>query len=295
MPELPEVETVVRGLRPVLEKARLARVSLARPDLRFPLPEGFVQYLTGRKVKTLSRRGKYILATLDEGTTWITHLGMSGRFTIDAPDGEAAAERRASAGQAGHEGGFAFADKHDHVLIETDKGARLRFNDVRRFGFMDLAAPGTLDTNRHLAELGPEPLSRAFTAEHLLAEAKGRTAPLKTFLLDQKIVAGLGNIYVSEALFSARLSPLKPAGELTKVAAERLVRGVRRVLEAAIEAGGSSLRDYVQASGELGYFQHQFAVYGKEGEPCEGCRCEFGVERIVQSGRSTYWCPRKQK
>ncbi|MBL8669477.1 MAG: bifunctional DNA-formamidopyrimidine glycosylase/DNA-(apurinic or apyrimidinic site) lyase [Alphaproteobacteria bacterium] len=290
MPELPEVETVVRGLRPHLLAAPIARVEQRRPDLRFPFPARFAERLTGRSVTSLDRRAKYILATLDDGVRWLVHLGMSGRFTVDGPGA-----RRASSGQSGRSDGWAVHDAHDHVVVVLADGAVLRFNDARRFGFMDLIEPSDLATHPRLIGLGPEPLEATFDARALESALAFKATPLKAALLDQKVVAGLGNIYVSEALFRAGLSPRRLACTVQGAKADRLCAAIKSVLSEAIEAGGSSLRDYVQATGELGYFQHRFAVYDREGQPCEGCTCRTGIQRLVQSGRSTFFCPKRQR
>lgn len=280
MPELPEVETVRRGLLPVLMGRRLVQVEQRRPDLRFPLPYQFGRRLEGRRVLGIGRRGKYLLIGLDGAETWLAHLGMSGRFCIDGAD----------AGPAG---------AHDHLLFATDDGARLRFCDPRRFGFMDLVADGAIAIHPHLAGLGPDPLGDDFDAGWLAGRLAGRRAPLKAAILDQRVVAGMGNIYASESLFRARLSPLRMAGTVVGAPAERLVVAIRETFAEAIEAGGSSLRDHRQPSGELGFFQHRFAVYGRPGEPCPGCRCDVartgGIRRILQSGRSTFYCGHRQR
>jgi formamidopyrimidine-DNA glycosylase len=283
MPELPEVETVRRGLAPHLTGARLARVTANRGDLRFPLPEGFVQRLTGARVGELSRRGKYILAPLDRGDTLTIHLGMTGRFEVNdgaPPDAP---------------GGFALAapadPKHAHVVFETEAGTRLTYFDARRFGYMDLVGSDALDHHPRFVGMGPEPLGPGFHTDYLAGAFAGRRQGAKTLLLDQRRVAGLGNIYVSEALHRARISPVKPAGEIARRRIADLVGAVRSVLEAAIAAGGSTLRDYASVEGELGYFQHDFRVYGREGEPCPTPRCRGLIERLVQSGRSTFHCP----
>ncbi|MBT3399776.1 MAG: bifunctional DNA-formamidopyrimidine glycosylase/DNA-(apurinic or apyrimidinic site) lyase [Rhodospirillaceae bacterium] len=296
MPELPEVETVVRGLRPALEGKRLTRVELRRPDLRFPFPEGFAERLRGRTVTEVVRRAKYILIRLDSGETWLAHLGMSGRFTVTPGRSEGAT---ASAGQAGHNSGWALAEKHDHVLVEAEDGGRIIYNDTRRFGFMDLIAPGGEADSPHLRALGPEPLSADFTPEYLAGALRGKRTPIKAALLDQRVVAGIGNIYACEALWRAGISPRRSAHTIAGGRAERLVGAVCDVLTEAIEAGGSSLRDYVQTDGELGYFQHRWAVYDQAGETCAKC-VEAGIEdcrisRIVQSGRSTFYCSRQQR
>ncbi len=286
MPELPEVETVVRGLRPHLEGRRLVRVVQRRADLRFPLPPGFAERLTGRRVLGLGRRGKYMLVRLDGAEVLLCHLGMSGRLLLGRPDD----------GPLG---------PHDHVTFETDAGVRIRFNDARRFGIMDLVAEKDLAGHRLLRVLGPEPLDEAFDGGLLAAAFEGRRTPLKAALLDQRVVAGLGNIYVSESLFFAGLSPRRRAYTVQGRRADRLARAIRDVLTRAIEAGGSSLRDFVRADGELGYFQHHWAVYDREGEACPGCDCRRaggaggdgggGVRRIVQSGRATFYCPARQR
>lgn len=282
MPELPEVETVRRGLVQTLQGRRLARVLVRRPDLRFPLPPHMAHRLTGRRVERLDRRAKYILAHLDDGQVLLLHLGMSGRMTVvETPPG-----------------GYV-PDTHDHIVLQTDAGATVAFNDARRFGSADLVAAQALDDHWLLKGLGPEPLDDGFTGPVLSAALAGRITPIKAALLDQRTVAGLGNIYVCEALFHARLSPKRSAHTVAGTRAERLVAAIKQVLARAIEAGGSTLRDYVQASGELGYFQHSFAVYGRVGEACPGCRCAVdqtgGIQRIVQSNRSTFYCPRRQR
>ncbi len=282
MPELPEVETVRLGLTPAMEGRRILKAAAHRPDLRFPLPENFAARLTGARVERLERRAKYLLAHLDTLETLLMHLGMSGRFTID----EEAAD-----------GGAALI-KHDHVVFEMEgrgkqKGARIVFNDPRRFGFMDLIPAAAADQCRFLAALGPEPLSNAFSPAWLDETLGGKATSIKAALMDQRVVAGLGNIYVCEALYRAGISPKRLARTIPGARAARLAPAVRAVLEDAIRAGGSSLRDYRRANGELGYFQHAFRVYGREGEPCSGCG--GAVRRIVQSGRSTFYCPACQR
>lgn len=276
MPELPEVETVRRGLQPVLEGRILADVIQRRPDLRFPLPDRMAERLRGCRIIHVGRRAKYILAELDNGDVLIVHLGMSGRMTI-------------------HEGVAPAADRHDHVEFVTDRGVTVRFNDARRFGVMDLVASDGLHVHPLLAGLGPEPLGNEFNEAALSAALAGRRTPIKAALLDQRVVAGLGNIYVCEALWSAGISPKRQAHTIPGVRAARLVPAIREVLQAAIAAGGSSLRDYVQASGELGYFQHQWRAYGREGEPCGREGCAGTIRRIVQSGRSTFYCALHQR
>jgi formamidopyrimidine-DNA glycosylase len=287
MPELPEVETVRRGLEPVLAGATLTRVEARRPDLRFPLPDGFVQRLTGARIERLGRRAKYLLAPLDRGDTLVMHLGMSGRFEI------AGAEATRQPGEFHY---AAPADpKHAHVIFETDGGARVTYFDPRRFGYMALIPTDQLAASPWFAGLGPEPLGPAFTTRHLARAFAGRRQSVKASLMDQRIVAGLGNIYVCEALFRARISPLKPAGEVGARALGKLVAAVKTVLDEAIEAGGSTLRDYAAADGALGYFQHRFSVYGREGEPCPSPGCRGKIVRIVQAGRSTFYCPSCQR
>jgi formamidopyrimidine-DNA glycosylase len=280
MPELPEVETVVRGLRPCLEGRRLARVQQRRADLRFPFPENFAARLEGRRVDRIGRRAKYILMHLDDGQVLLCHLGMTGRMTVTT-----ATETP--------------LDKHDHVILTTEEGREVRFNDARRFGIMDLVPEAGLDAHPLLAGLGPEPLGNDFNGPELARRLAGKRSPIKAALLDQRVVAGLGNIYVCESLFFARLSPRRKAYTVQGGRAERLAHAVREVLGRAIEAGGSSLRDYVQVSGELGYFQHSWAVYGREGAPCPGCDCDpaasGGVRRMVQSNRSTFYCAMRQR
>jgi formamidopyrimidine-DNA glycosylase len=270
MPELPEVETTVRGLAGMLDGERLARVEVNRADLRRPFPEDLVQRLTGARVTGLGRRAKYGLIHTDRGVTMVFHLGMSGRWRIDP-------------GELG---------KHDHLVLQTESGARLALNDARRFGSVDLVESDALDAWPAFAALGPEPLGPELTPEHLHAAFKGRVSTIKLLLLDQRIVAGLGNIYVCEALFRARIDPRKAAGKVSKPALARLVPAIRAVLEEAISAGGSSLRDFAQPDGELGYFASRFDVYGREGSPCT---CGGVVKRIVQGGRSTWFCPKCQR
>jgi formamidopyrimidine-DNA glycosylase len=273
MPELPEVETVRRGLAPVLVGRVFERVEQRRPDLRFPLPENFARRLTGRRVERIVRRAKYMLLHLDDGSVLLCHLGMSGRMTI--VEQVPGAERLP-------------LDRHDHVIFTTGAGTEIRFNDARRFGIMDLIAEAALEAHPLLRALGPEPLGNDFNGPALAAALKGKRTPIKAALLDQQVVAGLGNIYVCEALFFAGLSPRRLAYTVQGNRAEKLAAAVRQVLTRAIEAGGSSLRDYVQASGELGYFQHEWAAYGREGEACRGCGA--AIKRVVQSGRSTFYC-----
>jgi formamidopyrimidine-DNA glycosylase len=284
MPELPEVETVRRGLAPTLEGARLERVEARRPDLRFPLPEGFVQRLTGARIERLDRRAKYLVARLDRGEALVMHLGMTGRFEIAGP---------AAPGRRPGEFHYAAAadPKHAHVVFTTDAGAVVTYFDPRRFGYMSLVELEGFDAHPWFAGLGPEPLGEAFSAEHLRGAFAGRQQNVKATLLDQRIVAGLGNIYVCEVLHRAGVAPEKPAGQVSKAKVAAIVDAVRVVLAEAIEAGGSTLRDYAAADGALGYFQHSFRAYGREDEPCPKDGCRGVVRRIVQSGRSTFFCP----
>jgi formamidopyrimidine-DNA glycosylase len=279
MPELPEVETVRRGLLPVLEGAVIARAEVNRPDLRWPLPDRMADRLTGRRVVALRRRSKYILADLDSAETLLVHLGMSGRMLISG----------AQLGTFYHD--HPAPQKHDHVVLHMANGARVTFNDARRFGAMDLMPTATAEAHPLLAGLGPEPFGNDFNEPYLAARLQGRRTPIKAALLDQRIVAGLGNIYVAETLYRARISPLRLAGDLSEVQAHGLVPIIREVLAEAIEAGGSSLRDFRQANGELGYFSKHFQVYDREGDPCETPGCNGTIARTVQSGRSSFWCP----
>lgn len=276
MPELPEVETVKRGLQPFMEGRRLLRVEQRRPDLRWPLPVDFVTRLEGKRISHMERRAKYILVHLEEGTVLLWHLGMSGRVTIDQVRPEP-------------------LDKHDHVVFTMEDGTVIRFNDHRRFGAMDLTSEAELPAHKLIAALGPEPLSNAFNGPVLAAALAGKRTPIKAALLDQRVVAGLGNIYVSEALFRSGISPLREAKNVQGIRAERLATAIRAVLEEAIVAGGSTLRDHARPDGELGYFQHSFRVYDREGVPCPNDPAHGPIRRIVQSGRSTFYCPRCQR
>jgi len=279
MPELPEVETVMRGLRAALEGRRIVRAVAHRADLRWALPVGLARRLTGARVLGFRRRGKYMLMRLDGGDSVLLHLGMSGRMLVE---------------RAGRND----VTLHEHLVMETDEGWRVGFVDPRRFGSVDLVPTAEEDAHRLLAELGPEPLDAAFDVTSLSEALAGKRTPIKAALLDQKIVAGLGNIYVCEALFRAEISPLRSAHTVPGARAMRLVPAIKDTLTEAIAAGGSSLRDYVQPDGELGYFQHAWKVYGREGEMCERCPgkpvCQ-GIRRVVQSGRSTFYCPRVQR
>ncbi len=299
MPELPEVETVRRGLAPVMEGSRIRAVELRRPDLRFPFPDGFVQHLVGQHVDRLERRAKYLLAHAGN-VVLAMHLGMSGRFSIiPSAKGAPLSAAPVQPGAFVHDAGG--NSVHDHVVFDFESGARIVYNDARRFGYMTLIAPDELHSHPLFRDLGPEPLSPALTPEHIARHAHGRIQPLKSFLLDQRNIAGLGNIYVCEALFRARLSPFAPSGRLAtargrpSAGAARLAAAIREVLQEAIAAGGSSLRDHRGVDGTLGYFQHTFAVYGREGEACLRTDCSGTVHRAVQNGRSTFYCPRCQR
>ncbi|WP_425050936.1 bifunctional DNA-formamidopyrimidine glycosylase/DNA-(apurinic or apyrimidinic site) lyase [Psychromarinibacter sp. S121] len=282
MPELPEVETVRRGLLPVMEGFAIDAADVRRPDLRWPFPERMAERLAGKTVTALRRRSKYILADLSSGETLIVHLGMSGRMLISGR----------MPGDFFHD--HAPTEKHDHVVLEMGSGARITFNDARRFGAMDLWPTETLEEHWLLKPLGPEPLGNAFHEDYLAERLRGRNTPIKSALLDQNVVAGLGNIYVCEALFRAQVSPRRKAGRISDKRVRSLVPIIRDVLTEAIAAGGSSLRDYRQTSGELGYFQHTFRVYGREGLPCTTPGCGGTIARITQSGRSTFFCPKCQ-
>ncbi len=286
MPELPEVETVRRGLEPVLTGARLTRVRQNRPDLRFPFPDRFVQRLEGATVERLDRRAKYLLMPLSTGETWVSHLGMTGRFTLD---GEQLGEFEEPAPIAG---------KHEHVslcAVRDGVTTRVGFADARRFGFMGLIPTAYVEAHPWFAALGPEPLGNGFSGAHLAEVFSGRKQNIKVSLLDQRNVAGLGNIYVCEALYRARISPLVAAGKVSKPRLETLAAVVRDVLNEAILAGGSTLKDFANADGGQGYFQHRFDVYGREGQPCLADGCSGVIRRTVQGGRSTFWCPVCQK
>lgn len=282
MPELPEVETVRRGLAPAMEKRRILSAQANRPDLRFPFPENFAGRLTGAQVDRIDRRAKYLLVRLGSGETLLMHLGMSGRFSIHADD------------ISRQPGDFVYAPaadpKHDHVVFDLEGGVKVTYNDPRRFGFMVMFPTQDETTVSYLKDLGPEPNGNAFSSARLLEQFEGRKSPLKAGLLDQSVVAGLGNIYVCEALWRARISPKRLCANLGEARAERLAVAVREVIREAIDAGGSTLRDYAGADGAMGYFQHRFDAYGREGEACH--RGDGGViRRIVQSNRSTFYCP----
>ncbi len=283
MPELPEVETVMNGLRPSMEGGVISQAHVRRPDLRWPFPDNMAERLTGARVMKLRRRSKYILADLDTGETLLVHLGMSGRMTVSGDP----------LGQFAHE--HPSQEKHDHVVFDMESGARITFNDPRRFGAMDLLPTDTAEAHKLLQVLGPEPLGNDFHDSHLIAAFKNKKSPVKSALLDQRIVAGLGNIYVCEALFRAGISPMCVSKEISVDDISQLVVVIREVLRDAIAAGGSSLKDFRQANGELGYFQHTFDVYGREGQPCKRESCVGNVQRVVQSGRSSFYCDQCQR
>lgn len=270
MPELPEVETTVRGLRPVLDGRRIASFQLRREDLRWPFPPDLRQRMTGAGVTALGRRAKYGLVETDRGDTMVFHLGMSGHWRVDPSE----------------------IGKHDHVVIETDEGRRLALNDHRRFGFIDVVRTDGIETYAPFAKMGPEPLGKDFDGAYLALALERRAAPIKALLLDQRIVAGLGNIYVCEALHRAKIAPGRAGGHIARARLDRLVEAVKAVLRAAIEAGGSSLRDYVRPDGELGYFANAWRVYGREGAACQ---CGAVIRRRADSGRSTFYCPKCQR
>lgn len=283
MPELPEVETVRRGLVPAMEGVVITRADVNRHDLRWPFPPDMSARLTGQRVQRLRRRSKYILADLESGESLLIHLGMSGRMLISGDP----------LGQFVHD--HPPVEKHDHVVFHMANGARVTFNDPRRFGAMDLLVTASADAHKLLANIGPEPLGNGFHEAHLIAALKGRNTPVKSALLDQRIVAGLGNIYVCETLYRAGIHPARKAGRISATRVASLVPIIRQVLKEAIEAGGSSLRDFRQADGELGYFQHSFDVYGREGAPCRTQDCTNVIGRIVQSGRSSFYCSQCQR
>jgi len=288
MPELPEVETVRRGLAEAMEGRRIERVEVRRHDLRIPVPDDFADRLQGRTLEKLGRRAKYLVGEFDDGTVLLAHLGMSGRMVIETPD-----QRAAAPGGFAHDPGGHHA--HEHIVFHVGNGTLIRFSDPRRFGLMTLTDRAGFPDHKLIRHLGPEPTGPEFTGPVLAARLEGKNTPIKAALLDQTVVAGVGNIYACEALYEAGLSPRRKASTVQGVRADRLARAVRKVLAEAIAAGGSSLRDHVAPTGELGYFQHSFKVYGRTGEPCPGCDCGQAVRRIVQSGRSTFYCARRQR
>ena len=295
MPELPEVETVMRGLKPALEGRRIARVTLRRVGLRFPFPNDFASRLTGRRMLGLRRRAKYILGDVEGGETLLIHLGMTGRFTVSTPVSDAMAADGTLTRAAGGD------PAHDHIVIHLSNQHTVTYNDARRFGYIDLLRADQMPTHKLFRDLGVEPMSDDLTPAYLAQRAASRRVDLKAFLMDQHVIAGLGNIYVSEALFRARLKPTRMAHSIAdqrgcpRPQAVALITAVREVLSDAIAAGGSSLRDYVQASGEMGYFQKAHAVYDRAKEPCLREACGGTVRRIVQGTRSTFYCPRCQR
>jgi formamidopyrimidine-DNA glycosylase len=288
MPELPEVETVRRGLEPVLVGNGFSRVEQRRPDLRFPFPKRFAERLEGRNVEALDRRAKYLLARLDDGEVLVMHLGMTGRFTIDR-DADTKSERQRK------------IPKHEHIVFHLTDGTAIRYADTRRFGLMDLIPGATLNDHALFKGLGVEPLGEDLTPEWFAEKLKGKATPIKAALFDQRLIAGIGNIYACEALHRAGISPLRLAGTLATKSGKptkktgALVDAIKSVLVSAIKAGGSSLRDYRGADGKLGRFQHSFKVYGREGKPCRKTACSGTITRVVQSGRSTFHCPTCQK
>jgi len=288
VPELPEVETVRKGLEPYMAGHVIKAADIRRPDLRWPFPENMAERIMGKRVERLRRRSKYILCDLDSGETLLIHLGMSGRMTISTPE-----KAGDILGDFHHL--HPALEKHDHVVLDMDNGARIIFNDARRFGAMDLLDTKTAEQHKLLNSIGPEPLGNGFDESYFVVAIEGKNTPIKSALLDQRIVAGLGNIYVCEALWRTGISPLIKAGKLSKLRATALVPAIRSVLNDAIAAGGSSLKDYRQTDGELGYFQHSFAVYGREGEPCRKEECNGTIKRVVQSGRSSFYCPKCQR
>ena len=296
MPELPEVETVRRGLAPFMEGRRIVRLTTRRPDLRFPLPEQFAERVEGREVLSLGRRAKYLTMALEGDLYLVAHLGMSGSFRIEA------------GAESGIPGDFHMprgkSEAHDHVIFDLEGGdgpVRIIYNDPRRFGFMDLFAAHELADYPAFARMGPAPTGNALSADYLASRFLGRKQPVKTALLDQNIIAGLGNIYVCEALHRASIAPTLPAGKLVTKTGKpsarlgQLATDVRTVIDEAIKAGGSSLRDHIQTDGSLGYFQHSFRVYDREGAPCPTAGCKGTIQRMVQGGRSTFFCPQCQR
>ena len=293
MPELPEVETVRRGLAEVMEGRRVELVEVRRHDLRIPVPDDFALRLKGRTLEKLGRRAKYLVGEFDDGTVLLAHLGMSGRMIIETPDDSAQASPENRPGNFVHDPGK--HARHEHIVFHVGNGTVIRFSDPRRFGLMTLTDRDSFAGHKLIRHLGPEPTGEDFTGPVLAAQLKGKHTPIKAALLDQRVVAGVGNIYACEALYAAGISPRRQASTVQGRRAGRLAAAVREVLGEAIAAGGSSLRDHVAPTGELGYFQHSFKVYGRTGEPCPGCDCGQSVQRIVQSGRSTFYCAKRQR
>ena len=287
MPELPEVETVRRGLAQAMEGRRIEEVEVRRRDLRFPVPEDFADRLRGRTLITLGRRAKYLVGTFDDDTVLLAHLGMSGRMVIETEEDREAPGRFVR--------GIAAHRAHEHIVFRVGNGTVIRFSDPRRFGLMLLTDIDAFPSHRLIRHLGPEPIGKDFTGPVLAARLKGRKTSIKSALLDQRVVAGVGNIYACEALFDAGISPRRSAATVQGGRAGRLAEAVRAVLARAIKVGGSSLRDHVAPTGELGYFQHSFSVYGREGKPCPDCDCGKSIKRITQSGRSTFLCAKRQR
>jgi len=296
MPELPEVETVRRGLAPVMEGGTIKAVKLNRPDLRFPFPDLFIERLEGQKILSVGRRAKYLVLDMESGEVLVMHLGMSGSFRIELPQGTTAP------GVFHHK--RSGAQKHDHVIISVtgqNGPAEIIYNDPRRFGYMDIVPRADMETHRHFVGMGIEPTGNALDGTTISKLFAGKSTPLKAALLDQRLIAGLGNIYVCEALWRAGLSPRRKASSITRKdgkATQRtqlLAIAIREIIATAIEAGGSSLRDYKQTDGTMGYFQHRFNVYDQEGKPCKAAGCNSIIKRIVQSGRSTFYCPSCQR
>ncbi|MDC0096211.1 bifunctional DNA-formamidopyrimidine glycosylase/DNA-(apurinic or apyrimidinic site) lyase [Amylibacter sp.] len=289
MPELPEVETVLRGLEPVMVNQKIKIAEIRRPDLRWPFPENMSERLTGATILRLHRRSKYILCDLDTGETLLIHLGMSGRMTISH------SVNGAKDLLAKFKYKHPLPAKHDHVILDMIDGTRISFNDTRRFGAMDLIETKNLFDHKLIKLLGPEPLGNKFNAPYLHSKLKAKTASIKSSMLDQRIVSGLGNIYVCESLWRAGINPKRLSGKVSRKKIDVLVPIIRDVLLEAISAGGSSLKDHRQTNGDLGYFQHTFAVYGREGKKCSSANCSELVKRIVQSGRSSFYCAKCQK
>ena len=297
MPELPEVETVRRGLEPALVDQRVKTVRLNRADLRFPIPDNLAEIVSCKRITGLRRRAKYLLIELDSGHTLLVHLGMTGRFTVWPQKG---AVHNLGEFYYQDQAGYSGDGAHDHIVIDLDNDARIVYTDPRRFGFVDLIEPGGVGGNRFLANLGVEPLGNELHAEFLANALAGRKSPLKAALLDQRIIAGLGNIYVCEALFRSRLSPKRQSASIVRKRGpsplvEALVLGIRSILTEALEAGGSTLRDYARTDGSSGEFQQRFDVYDREGEACRTQGCNSMIKRLVQSGRSSFYCPTCQR
>jgi formamidopyrimidine-DNA glycosylase len=287
MPELPEVETVRRGLAQVMEGRRIENVEVCRRDLRLPVPDDFADRLKGRTLERLGRRAKYLVGEFDDDTVLLVHLGMSGRMTIETPE-----DRTRPGGFVRSTGSH---DVHEHIIFHVGNGTVIRFSDPRRFGLMVLTDRVMFENHKLIHHLGPEPTGADFTGPVLSARLKSKKTNIKAALLNQRVVAGVGNIYACEALYESGISPRRTAATVQGGRADRLAGALREVLEKAIRAGGSSLRDHVAPTGELGYFQHNFSVYGRTGQPCPGCDCGGAVQRIVQGGRSTFYCARRQR